>query len=444
MALNMGVWHRASMEKQESSRRVAVLAVLALPVFLFYGRAVADVLACLVDVLFLAHCARGGGWAWVKQPWVAVAGAIWVLQLIASLHAGPPSSEVQAVVMIRILLFVAALEAWVLTGARARHALWVVFAALAIWTGLQCWEQYLTGHNLLGYPRWADGSLTGPFYKPRVGPIFLFIALPGLLPIVLSAIGRPDWRSWFGGMALLLVTLTTMILIGQRMPNMLFLFWLCITGLLVRRFRAPLLIAIAVGAGAVAALPVISPPTFAKLVLKFSHQMANFAASPYGQLYTRASVMIAAHPFLGLGYNGFKDFCSQPAYFHGWPQLGIPNADNGGLAGCNLHPHNYYMQLGTMAGVPGLVLFITLAVLWLKRMASALRPSADAVQAMLFVTCCVIFWPLASTSSIFTYDTAGWVFLLTGWGLAASGAARVAEKEGRSSFCEQKEAKKLF
>ena len=237
MALRMGVWHRASMDKHESSRRVAVLAVLALPVFLFYGRAVADVLACLVDVLFLVHCARGGGWAWVKQPWVAVAGAIWVLQLIASLHAGPPSSEVQAVVMIRILLFVAALEAWVLTGAGARHALWVVFAALAVWTGFQCWEQYLTGHNLLGYPRWGDGSLTGPFYKPRVGPIFLFIALPGLLPVVLRAIGRPGWRSWFGGMALLLVCLTTMILIGQRMPNMLFLFGLCITGLLVRRFR---------------------------------------------------------------------------------------------------------------------------------------------------------------------------------------------------------------
>jgi O-antigen ligase len=412
------------MDRHDYSRRAAVLAVLALPVFLFYGRAIADGLACLVDVLFLVHCARGGGWKWARQPWVAVAGAIWVLQLVASLHAGPPSSAVQAALMLRILLFVAALEAWVLTGAGARHALWVVFAALAVWTGIECWQQYLTGHNIMGYPRWADGSLTGPFYKPRVGEIFLFVTLPGLLPVVLRAIGRPGWRSWFGGMALLLICLTTMILIGQRMPNMLFAFGLCITGLLVRKFRGPLLIAIAVGALAVAALPVISPPTFAKLVLKFANQMSHFAASPYGQLYTRASVMIAAHPWMGLGFNGFKDFCSRPEYFHGWPQFGIPNADNGGLQGCNLHPHNYYMQLGTMAGVPGLVLFITLAVLWLKRMASALRPSTDAVQAMLFVTCCVIFWPLASTSGIFTYDTAGWVFLLTGWGLAASAAAR--------------------
>jgi O-antigen ligase len=73
-----------------------------------------------------------------------------------------------------------------------------------------------------------------------------------------------------------------------------------------------------------------------------------------------------------------------------------------------------------MAGLPGLALFVALVVTWLRRMAAALRPGADGVQATLFVTCCVLFWPLASTSGLFTLDTAGWVFLITGWGLAAS------------------------
>jgi len=188
----------------------------------------------------------------------------------------------------------------------------------------------------------------------------------------------------------------------------------------VRQFRPPLLIAIAVGALAIAALPVISPPTFAKLVIKFLDQMSHFAASPYGQLYTRASVMIVARPWLGFGFDGFKYFCGQPQFWHGWPGLGISNAENGGIKACNLHPHNYYMQLGTMAGLPGLALFIALVVTWLRRMAAALRPAKDPVQAMLFVTGCVMFWPLASTSGLFTLDTAGWVFLLVGWGLAAS------------------------
>jgi O-antigen ligase len=408
------------MKHQDMLRPTALFAVLLLPVFLFYGRAVSEMLIALVDGLFLVHCAMTGNWAWARQLWVKLAAAIWVLQLIASIHAGPSHSVEEAAVMFRLPLFVAALEGWVLEGPKARQALWGVILVLAIWTALQCWEQYLTGHNINGFPRWADGALTGPFYKPRAGQIFLMVAFPGFMPVVLRSIGRDNLRAWLGGLALLLLTVTTMILIGQRMPNMLLFLGLCILGLLVKRFRAPLLIAIAAAALALAALPVISPPTFAKLVVKFVHQMSHFASSPYGQLYTRASVMMAAHPWLGFGFEGFKNYCSQPQYFHGWPQFGIPNADNGGMLGCNLHPHNYYLQLGTTAGVPGLILFIALVFTWLRKMALALRPSQDALQAVLFATACTIFWPLASTSAIFTPDTAGWVFMMTGWALAAS------------------------
>jgi O-antigen ligase len=409
------------MNRQTTLHRLALSATCLLPLFLFYGRAVADVLVCLADLLFLAHCALpGGGWAWLRRPWVAIAAVIWLWQLVASLVMGPPHSILEAAVMVRIPLFVAVLENWVLTTPRARQALWLVILLLAVWTGAECWQQYLTGANATGSHRWPDGSLTGPFYKPRAGEVFLFVALPGILPVVLNTLAKPSRAAKASGILLLLVTVTTMILIGQRMPNLLFFFGLCITGLLVKRFRLPLIAALGAGAVALALLPVISPPTFNKLVLHFIAQMSHFAASPYGQLYTRASVMIAAHPWLGFGFDGFKDFCSVPAYFHGWPALGIPNASNGGLQGCNLHPHNYYLQLGTMAGIPGLLLFAALAVLWLRRMALALRPGTDPVQAMLFVSACVIFWPLASTSSVFTYDTAGWVFMLTGWGLAAS------------------------
>jgi hypothetical protein len=404
------------MKRDDIMHGIALLAVLALPLALFYARAVADVLIVAVDILFLLR----GQWGWARRPWVKLAAAIWLLQLAASVLYGPGKSAFEALVMFRMFLFVAALEDWVLAGAAARRAMWVVFLVLAVWTASQCWEQYLTGHDLMGARRWGDGSLTGPFYKPRCGPIFLYLVLPGVMPLVLRLVAAPRWRAWAGGLALLLACVATSILIGQRMPNVLFLLGLCITGLLVRRFRAPLLIAIAVGALAVAALPVISPPTFAKLVVKFASQMSHFAASPYGQLYTRASVMIAARPWLGFGFEGFQDFCGQTQFWHGWPALGIPDAENGGIKACNLHPHNYYLQLGTMAGLPGLALFVALVVTWLRRMAAALRPGADGVQAMLFVTCCVLFWPLASTSGLFTLDTAGWVFLITGWGLAAS------------------------
>ena len=404
----------------------AVAMTLLLPLFLFYGRAIADALLSGVALLFLARSLLAADWRWTRRPWVRVAAALWLLTLLASVRAGPAHSALEALVLVRLPLFCAALEAWVLTGARERRWLGWVVTALAAWLMLECWQQYLFGHNVLGDPRWPDGALTGPFYKPRAGGAFLMVLFPGLIAVVLTQIERRHAAARLAGLALLLAAALTMVLIGQRMPSLLMLLGLAATALIVRRFRRLALIAFAGVAVAVVALPVVSPPTYAKLVVKFTQQMAHFASSPYGQLYTRATVMAAAHPWLGLGFEGFRDACPDPAYFHALPALGIPDRDNGGALACNIHPHNYYLQVATSAGLPGLLLFVALVWLWLRQMARALAPSRDVQQAMLLVTTIIIFWPIASTSSLFTLDTAGWVFLMPGWGLAASGAQAAA------------------
>jgi len=403
----------------ELARRAALAATLALPFFQFYGRAISDILICLIDVGFLAICWRTRDFAWVRRPWVIVAGLIWLWQLVASALYGPFHSFAEALVMVRFFVLVAALEHWVLPGPKGRQALFAVFVLLAGWTVVEVWQQYLTGVNINGFPRWPDGSLTGPFYKPRAGEIFLLVALPGLLPLVLIGL-RGRRARVVGAIVLLLVTVGTMILIGQRMPNLLLLLGLVFTGCIERRFRLPLLIALGAAVAGLAALPLVSPPTWNKLVLHFIAQMSHFAASPYGQLYTRATVMIEAHPLTGFGFEGFKDFCGNPAYFKGLPALGVPAASNGGLAACNLHPHNYYLQLGTMAGLPGLGLFVLLVIVWMCTIIGGGLARRGAVGAMLCVTMAVIFWPIASTSALFTPDTAGWVFLLAGWALAAT------------------------
>ncbi len=399
----------------------AVAMTLLLPLFLFHGRAIADILLSGVALLFLAHSLMAADWRWTRRPWVWLAAALWLLTLAASARAGPTHSALEALVLVRLPLFCAALEAWVLTGPRERRWLGWVMVALAAWLAFECWQQYLFGRNVMGDPRWPDGALTGPFHKPRAGGAFLMVLFTGPVAVVLTLIRRSEARARLGGLALLLFSVLTMILIGQRMPTLLMLLGLAATALIVRRFRKLALIALAAAAVTLVALPAISPPTYAKLVVKFAQQMAHFASSPYGQLYTRATVMTAAHPWLGLGFDGFRDACADPAYFHGLPALGIPDDDNGGVLGCNIHPHNYYLQAATSAGVPGLLLFVALVCLWLRPMLRAL-PSRDVQQAMLLVTACVNFWPAASTSSLFILDTAGWVFLMTGWALAASGA----------------------
>ena len=110
--------------------------------------------------------------------------------------------------------------------------------------------------------------------------------------------------------------------------------------------------------------PVISPPTYAKLVHETSQNLSHFSQSPYGELYTRATVMGLQSPWHGWGYNGFRALCPAPQFSGGLPALGI-GPTRLSLGACNLHPHNYYIQAFVDAGVPGLILFTAMALSWL-------------------------------------------------------------------------------
>ena len=53
---------------------------------------------------------------------------------------------------------------------RMRRRLWYVVLAAALWIVVEVWQQYILSANIFGYPRWLDGSLSGPFRGPTAGP----------------------------------------------------------------------------------------------------------------------------------------------------------------------------------------------------------------------------------------------------------------------------------
>jgi O-antigen ligase len=400
--------------------RAAAAATVLLPPALLHGRAVADALMSVVALLFLLDCARTTNWAWTGRLWVRLAGALWAWLVVCSLLHGGTHAVVEALVAFRMLLFAAALEAWVLAGAAARRWLLASYAAMAVWIAAQCWQQLLIGKNLFGAPRWGDGALTGPFEKPRAGGTFLSVFFPAVLPPVLR---RPGWT----GLALLALAAATMVLIGQRMPTLLMAFGLLVAAALTPRLRRPVLLALAAAAIVLALTPVLSPPTYQKLVLHFAEQIGHFWTSNYGQLYVRALNMIGASPLTGLGFDGFREHCLDAAYIHGAAWLGVADGDVIAGVGCNIHPHNYWLEIGTDAGLPGLGLFAGIVLCWLARLYRG--AAGDPVRLALFVGATVMLWPLASTSSLFVADTGGWIVLTVGWGLAA---ART--EQARASF----------
>ncbi|WP_240554573.1 O-antigen ligase family protein [Acetobacter cibinongensis] len=389
---------------------------------MFFSRALCDITATVLGCLFLLQSGLTGQWQWLRKPWVLAATALCALSLISSVHMQNMGAIAQAACLPRLFLITAATENWVLTRNNRRLLLSGVFLLLAVWLISQCWEQYFTGTNLIGAPAWLDGSLTGPFIKPRAGFTFLMLFFPGIMPVVLYALKRRSGVAKLAGVALLLLSVLTMVFIGQRMSTVLMMFGLFLTALMVRQFRWPFVGVILGMMAALISLPLLSPPTYAKLVIKFSDQLQHFSTSDYGQLFKKATIMVLNHPVLGLGMDGFRNFCHLSLQSNVPALVGLPQLESPAPLGCNIHPHNYYLQIATTAGLPGLFAFCALIFFWLRAGWQRLNPIQHSKQAMLLVMCCTVLWPITSTSAFFTFPTAGWIFLFAGWLLAESKA----------------------
>lgn len=399
----------------------ALAAILLLPLFVMHAKAIAEIVIGLVGIAFLLRSARRRDWSWLRQGWVPVGAAWWlwlVLCSVPGIGIGGWPALGQALAAVRFLVLAAALEHWVLASGRARRWLHWSLTAAALYIGFNALLQFAAGRNVWGAPRYADGALSGPFEKPRAGAPMSRLLFPALLPPVsrLLARARP-WAS-VAATGLAVAGVGIVVLIGQRMPLMLTLLGLVVSGLMLRRLRAVVLVSLVAGAALLAASAVVSPPTWYRLVTKFGAQMETFPDSDYGLIGARAVVIAAEHPLFGRGYDGFRNACPDPATWVAWPAARLHAADGGGAAVCNIHPHNHYLQAATDAGLPGLALFCALVVAWLRGMLRRLGPDPDPLRVGLFVGVLMELWPIASTSGFYATELVGFMYLMLGLGLA--------------------------
>ncbi|MGH7118817.1 MAG: O-antigen ligase family protein, partial [Acetobacteraceae bacterium] len=412
--------------------RSALVATLILPLFLLYGRSLAEAMIAITDLCFLIQSAREHRWAWLRTAWFKIGLLWWAWLVLCSLPFVPFARAglhefAEALATLRFLIFVAALEWRVLSGVAARRWLARSLALVFLWIGIESLQQYATGHNIFGHPRNGDGELTGPFNKPRAGPPFSRLFFPVVLAPVDWLLAKKAALARIAGVGVMLVAIAVQVLIGQRMPVLLMGLGFVVSFLLLRRLRLLMVAAAVLALALTAASIVISPPTYYRLVEKFSRQMEHFRQSPYGELYVRAVVITREHPLLGLGFDGFRHDCPMPRYFHDltWVLTGHNRTGfvSRGASVCNEHPHNHYLQAAVESGLPGLVLYAALGAAWLIALGRGLGRPPDPRRVGLFIAALIVIWPIASTSSYVDMPMMGWFFLLLGWGLAETRAA---------------------
>jgi O-antigen ligase len=179
----------------------------------------------------------------------------------------------------------------------------------------------------------------------------------------------------------------------------------------------------------VALSAVLTPASFHHLVLLFAQQMEHFRQSSYGMIFARAAAIGWDNPGTGLGFDGFRHGCADPAYFRGWPPWVDGVGEGGGAAICVQHPHNHYLQALVDGGLPGLGLFCALVLVWLGAAGRGLWRRVGAVDARrrawrvgLFAAVFIQEWPIASSSAFTNMPLGGWFFLLLGMALAEADA----------------------
>lgn len=413
--------------------QLATILSLLLPLFLTHGRGLAELSISTISLLFLIHSMVMADWSWLRENWVRWALIWWAWQVICStplLSEFSSSSLTQAIIAVRFIVFTAALQFWTLREGSARKWMTWLLVACTVYILLQILAQALFGVNFFGVPRAPDGTLTGPYTHSRAAAPLSRLAPPVLMLAIAALNARMSarWRILLG-IALTAFTITILVLAGQRMPAILMLFGLLLCALLYRPFRWVGVIGLIMTPLIMLGVKLTSHRSTDHLITLAHQQLAHFAQSHYGLIFTRVWAIIVQNPWTGLGYDAFRNGCPQEAYFHGFTPLG-QNLDGGGAAICVQHAHNHYAQALSNAGWPGLVLFLVMIVsiliaLWPR------KGQHHAWRVGLFVAFILQEWPIASASDFLNLPLGGWAFLLVGVGLAESRALRTIDDSSR-------------
>ena len=294
-------------------------------------------------------------------------------------------------------------------------------AVASIFVSLDIFYQFIFGKDIFGFETIGPGrKLSGPFGDELIAGgfiqrfcIFSFFILP------LFFQEKSKLLSKFLIPILFVVFLIGIILSGNRMPMLLFVFsvfLILVFNRQTRKFFIPFVL--------------IFSLLFA-FILNFNSEVKTNFKNFYNQVSKMTVIIInkdfknesspqylkefetfydtwLMNKYIGGGIKNFRYYCHER-----------PNVDKNTKFVCNMHPHNYYLEILTETGLIGfIVLTLSFALLLyqslVKKYFLKLNINFDnKIIPFIFLFIIEIF-PLKSTGSFFTTGNTTYLFLLMG------------------------------
>ena len=399
------------------------IATIVLPFGLIFNRGVAEACVAIVGVTFLATSIRDNKWNWLCDPVTKIGLLAWVWLLFVSIFAQNISESFGvSITWIRYLLIYASLKNWILTRSDAICNLGKILAIILLFVIVDTLWQYIFGVSITGNLRDISGRLTGPLDNVKVGIFMAKMLFPIIGIYLFFASVKENKIEIIGGIFLLIMSISTILLTGERTAFASTMISLLAGAFLLAITERKLTKTISM----VVFIIIIESIFLLKTqshVQGRSHQffdvISNYLASEYGQLQKAGIIIGWEHLQTGAGLKGFRELCHQ---------LFV----SGVITTENLHPHNLYIEWFAETGIIGFLLFTSLVFCLFYKTFKAFLASKG-IERLLPIfaisTLIVNFFPFMPTQSIFS----NWSAILLWYSISVAMASMnvISEKENK-------------
>ena len=296
----------------------------------------------------------------------------------------------------------------------------ITCAVSSLFVSLDIFYQYKFGQDIFGFETVWERKLSGPFGDELIAggfiqrfSLFSFFVLP------LFFTEKSKQFSKYLIPILFAIFFTAIILSGNRMPLLLFVFSIILILLLTKQFRKyflPFVIIFSVIFSIIFNFNSEVKTNFENLykqiskisIIILNKDLGNEKIPPYFKEFASFYETWKLNKYIGGGIKTFRYYCHLRA-----------NIDKNSDFICNMHPHNYYLEILTETGLIGFLICISffsiiLYISFFKKYFSVSSLQNNIIIVPFMFLFLMEIFPLRSSGSFFTTLNTTYIFLIIG------------------------------